>query len=112
MEKPAYNGIKSGVMNLVNLRRFELVISALPADEIPCHHCAKDTKREGAAPIDNGVAKEEVLDDVIVPAAHTKADVQDRPLPKLRSEVILFVGIRHQGVVGRHHRYVKVHEVA
>ena len=112
MEKPAYNGIKSGVMDLIGLRRFKLVVSALPADEIPCHHRAKNTKGEGAAPIDNGVAEEEVLDDVVVPAAHAKADVEDRPLPELGSKVILFVGIGHQGVVGRHHGYVKVHEVA
>ena len=112
VEKPAYNGVKSGVMDLINLCRFELVISALTADEIPCRHRAKDTKGESAAPIHNGVAKEEVLDDVIVPAAHTKTDVKYRPLPELGSEVILFVGIRHQCVVGSHHGYVEMHEVA
>ena len=112
MKKPAYNGIKSRVVDLINLRRFELVVSALPADEIPCHHRAKDTKGEGAAPIDNGVAEEEVLDDVVIPAAHAKADVQDRPLPELGSKVILFIRIRHQSVVGRHHGHVEVHKVA
>lgn len=112
MEEPAYDGIKSGVVDLINLRRFELIVPALPAHEVPCHHRAKNTEGEGAAPIDNRVAEEEVFDDVVVPAAHAKADVQDRPLPELRSEVILFVGIRHQGVVGRHHGHVEVHEVA
>ena len=112
MKEPAYNGIESSIVDLINLRRFELVVPTLPADEIPCDRCAKDTEGEGAAPIYNGVAKKEVLDDVIVPAAHTEADVKDRPLPELRGEVVLFIGIRHQGVVGCHHGYVEVHKVA
>ena len=112
MKEPAYNGIESGIVDLINLRRFELVVPTLPADEIPCDRCAKDTDGEGAAPINNGVAKEEVLDYVIVPAAHTEADVKDRPLPELRGEVVLFIGIRHQGVVGCHHGYIEVHKVA
>lgn len=95
MEKPAYDRIKSSIMDLINLPRLELLVPALPADEIPCHQCAKDTKRYSAAPINNGVAKEEVLDDVVVPAAHAKTNVQDRPLPELRSEVILFIRVRH-----------------
>lgn len=112
MKEPAYNGIQSGIVDLIDLRRFELVVPALPADEIPCDRRAKDTEGEGAAPIDYGVAEEEVLDDVIVPAAHTETDVKDRPLPELGGEVVLFIGIRHQGVVGCHHGYVEVHEVA
>lgn len=112
MKEPANNGIQSGIVDLINLPRFELVVPALPADKIPCDHCAKDTQGEGTAPIDNGIAKEEVLDDVIVPAAHTEAYIKNRPLPELRGEVILFIGIRHQGVIGCHHGYVEVHEIA
>jgi hypothetical protein len=48
---------------------------------------------------------------IIVPAAHTKTNVENRPLPKCRSKIILFVGVRDERVVGCHHGYVKVDKV-
>ena len=49
---------------------------------------------------------------MIVPAAHAEADIENRPLPELGGEVILFVWIRDEGVVGGHHGYIKMHKVA
>lgn len=49
---------------------------------------------------------------MVIPATHTKADMEDRPLPELRSEVVLFVWVWDKGVVGGHHGHVKVYEIA
>lgn len=49
---------------------------------------------------------------MVVPAAHAEADVEEGPLPELRGEIVLFVWVRDQSVVGRHHGDVEMHEVA
>ena len=49
---------------------------------------------------------------MVVPATHAQADVQDRPLPEVRSEIILFVGVGDEGIVRGHHGNVEVDEVA
>src|SRR4051812_43223725 len=48
---------------------------------------------------------------VVVPAAHTQTDMQNRPLPKLRSQVILLVWVGDQSVVRCHHSDVEVDEI-
>ena len=48
---------------------------------------------------------------VVVPAAHTETDVQNGPLPETRSKIILLVGVRDKGVVGRHHSNVEMDEI-
>jgi hypothetical protein len=48
---------------------------------------------------------------LVVPAAHTKADVEDWPFPEFGGEVILLVGVRNKSVVGGHHGDVEMDEV-
>lgn len=48
---------------------------------------------------------------VIIPAAHTKTNVKNRPLPESRSKIVLLVGVGHKRIVGSHHGHVKVNEV-
>ena len=48
---------------------------------------------------------------VIVPAAHTETDVKNGPLPEAGGEIVLLVGVRNKGVVGRHHGNVEMDEV-
>jgi hypothetical protein len=57
-------------------------------------------------------AEEEVLDNVVVPAAHAEADVQKGPLPWCRGKVVLLVGVGDKSVVGSHHGNVEVDKVA
>lgn len=60
--------------------------------------------------VDTRMRLSEVLT-VIVPAAHAKTDVEKRPLPECRGQVILLVGIRDERVVGCHHGNVEMDEV-
>ena len=48
---------------------------------------------------------------VVVPATHTESDVEEGPLPEGRCEIVLLVGVRHQGIVGSHHGDIQMNEV-
>jgi len=111
VQDPAEDRVDARVVDVVDVGRLELVVAALPADEVPDHEEAEGAQGGRGAPVDEGVAEEEVLDDVVVPAAHTETDVQDWPLPELRGEVILLVRIRDQSVVGGHHRNIQMDEI-
>lgn len=111
VQEPADDGVDAGVVDLINLKVAELLEPALPSHNVPCHNSGDKAERGGGDPVDERVAKKEVLDNVVIPAAHAKADVQDGPLPPLRGQVILLVGIRHQGVVGSHHCDIEVNEI-
>jgi hypothetical protein len=112
VQEPAEHGVDARVVEVVDLRPGELVVAALPADRVPGDHAEEEDDREGRAPVDERVAEQEVLDDVVVPAAHAETDVQERPLPRLGGEVILLVGVGNEGVVRGHHGDVQVNEVA
>ena len=111
VQEPAEDGVDAGVVELVDLRPGELLVAALPADGVPGEHAEEEDDGEGRAPVDERVAEEEVLDDVVVPAAHAESDVEERPLPWLRGEIVLLVGVRDKGVVGSQHGDVEVDEV-
>lgn len=111
MQEPASEGVQPAIVDVVDLAGGELVVAALPAHGVPGHEGAEAEERGRAAPVDEGVAEQEVLDDVVVPAAHAQADVQEGPLPELGGQVVLLVGVGHEGVVGGHHGDVEVHEV-
>jgi hypothetical protein len=112
VQEPAEHGVDAGVVEVVDLRPGELVVAALPADRVPGNHAEEEDDREGRAPVYERVAEQEVLDDVVVPAAHAETDVQERPLPGLGGEVILLVGVGHEGVVRGHHGDIEVDKVA
>lgn len=111
MQEPSNYRVKSGVVDLVDVGRLQFVITALPTDQIPDYHKSKDAEGGSRAPIDNGVAEKEVLDDIVIPTTHTKADIENWPLPELRCKIILLIGIRNKGVIRRGHGNVKVDEV-
>lgn len=48
---------------------------------------------------------------VVIPATHTKTNVEERPLPECGSEIILLVWIGDKGVVRSHHGNVEVDEI-
>jgi hypothetical protein len=50
-------------VDVVDVGGLELVVAALPADEVPEAEEAEDAERGGRGPVDEGVAEEEVLDD-------------------------------------------------
>ena len=97
---------------MVDLCLFQLSIATLPTDEIPGNEKTDDSQGECAAPVDGRVAEKEVFHDVVVPAAHAEADVQDGPLPELGGEIVLFIRIRDKGIVGGHHGDIQVGEIA
>ena len=112
MEEPTDHGIDPGVVEMVDLSPGEFVEASLPADGVPCAHAKEEDEGEGGAPVDDRVAEEEVFDNVVVPSAHAKSNVEERPLPWFRCQVILFIWVWNQGVVGSHHGHVQVDEVA
>ena len=63
VQEPTDDGIDPGVVDLVDVGGLEVFVAALPADEVPDYHKSEDTEGSGGAPVDNGVTKEEVLDD-------------------------------------------------
>lgn len=111
VEEPSNHWVDTGVVDLVDLRLVEIDVAALPADEIPYNNKSKEGESGGRSPVHEWVTEEEIFDDGIVPAAHTQANVQDRPLPELRGKVILLIRIRHESVVGGCHCDVEMDEV-
>ena len=103
VKKPADDGIDTSVMDLINLVLRELLIASLPADSVPGDKECEDAKTCSGAPVDKGVAQEKVLDSLVIPATHTKANVKEGPLPPLGGKVVLLVRVGNQGVVGSHH---------
>ena len=109
VEEPPNNGVEPGVVDLVDIVLGKLLVAALPSDQVPGDQGGKDTQAGGRAPVDQRVAEQEVLCDLVVPAAHPKSDMEEGPLPPLRGEVVLFVGIGNKSVVGSHHGNVLRH---
>ncbi len=50
-------------MDLIDVLRLELVVTALPSDQIPDKKKCEDTQTRGRTPVDKGISEEEVLDD-------------------------------------------------
>jgi hypothetical protein len=48
---------------------------------------------------------------VIIPSAHTKTNVEKRPLPERRGKIVLLVGVRNKRIIGSHHGDVEVNKV-
>lgn len=111
VQEPANYRVDTGVMDLIDIGRFQLIIPALPTDQIPEHHYCKDSERCRRTPVDQGVAKKEILHNRIVPTTHTEANMEDGPLPEMRGKVILLVGIWNKGIVRGRHGYVEMNEV-
>lgn len=63
VQEPANDRVETGVVNLVNFSRLEVLVSALPADEVEGNQEGEDTKGCSGAPVDDGVAEKKVLDD-------------------------------------------------
>lgn len=62
MQDPADDGIDAGVDDLVDLCGFEVVITTLPANKVEDNDETKNAEGGSAAPVDGGIAEEEVLD--------------------------------------------------
>ena len=111
MQKPSNDRIDAAVVYMVDLNRLEFLVTALPTNQIPAYKCKKANDGRCASPVHNRVAQEEVLDDMVIPAAHAKANIQNGPLPEMGCEIVLLVRIRDQGVVRSHHCDIEVYEI-
>lgn len=103
VEEPADDRVDSGVVDLVNAILAELLVATLPAESVPNNKKAKYTKSGGGAPVDERIAKQEILDSLVIPAAHSQANVKNRPLPPLGSQIVLLVRVGNKSVVRGHH---------
>jgi hypothetical protein len=111
VQEPSSQRIQGCVVNVVDFLLREVVNTSLPSKDVPNDDQASNTKRGSRTPVDEWVAEKEVLDDVIAPTAHSKTNMEERPLPPLGSKVILLVRIGNQSVVGGHHGDVQVNKV-
>lgn len=111
MQNPADNGVDTGVVDLVNILLGQLGVTALPANQVVGDKKAESGDRSSTGPVDEGVTEEEVLDNVVVPAAHAETNIEKRPLPRSRGQVILLVRIGDKSVVRSHHGDVQVNKV-
>lgn len=63
VQKPADDGVDTGVVDLIDVGLLELVETALPADCVPANEEGEESERGSAAPVYSWVAEEEVLYD-------------------------------------------------
>jgi hypothetical protein len=63
VQNPANDRVKSRVVNLVNFRLLEVVVPALPADNVVDDNEAEDSETGCATPVHKRIAEKEVLDD-------------------------------------------------
>ena len=103
VEEPADDRVDSSVVDLVDVVLGELVVATLPAESVPDEEKTKDAETGSRSPVDERITKQEVLDDLIIPAAHSQTNMEDRPLPPLGSQIVLLVRIGNKSVVGGHH---------
>ena len=111
VQEPSNDRVDTGIMDVIDIGLLELVIASLPANEVPGDHQGEYAERGCGAPVYEGVAQEEILDDCIVPTTHSEADIEYRPLPELGCEIVLLVGVWNKSVVGCHHGYIQMDEV-
>lgn len=111
VQDPADDRVKSRVVNVVNFSRAQFPVASLPPQEVPAEQQTKGSETSSAPPIDQRVSKQVVLHHTIIPGAHTQADIQNGPLPELRGQVVLLVGVRHQRIIRCHHGNVEVNKV-
>ena len=71
MQEPPKDRVETRVVDMVDLRWFKLRVASLPADKVPEDKGADGEQAGETAPIDGRVAEKEVLDDFVVPAAHS-----------------------------------------
>lgn len=111
VQEPAQDRVQARVVDLVDVLLRELPDAPLPPQDVPESHHADYAERRRRHPVYEGVSEQEILGDLVVPATHTQAHVQDGPLPPLRGEVVLLVRVRHESVVRRHHSDIQVDEI-
>lgn len=111
VQEPTNDRVDTGIVDVINVVLGQLIVATLPADGVPGHEETEDAEGSGRTPVDEWVTEEEVLHNVVIPAAHAEADVQKWPLPWLGGKVVLLVWVWDQSVVGRHHGDVEVDEV-
>jgi len=99
VQPPPNDRVDTSVVEEIQLALCHVAVSALPADEVERHHAYEDKQRGCAAPVYDRVTEQEVLDDVVVPAAHTQTDVQQWPLPRCGGQIVLFVWVGHERIV-------------
>jgi hypothetical protein len=76
VQEPSNHRVDTGIVELIDVGLLEVVIAALPADEVPSDHEGEDAEGGGAAPVNGWVAEEEVLYDCTIVSIH-KSQVVD-----------------------------------
>lgn len=111
MERPSDQWVESVVVPLINIIVGEILATSLPSKEIEDKSETKHSQCGSGSPVDDWVTQQEVLDNLIIPRAHSQTNVQNWPLPPEGGEVVLLVWVWYEGVVGGHHGNVQVKEI-
>lgn len=110
VQDPADERIDAGIVNLVDIILLEFIISSLPSNEVPSHQCYHHTQACSRSPVYDRVTQQEIFHDLteishlastvaiklltaVVPSTHSESDVENRPLPEMRCQIILLIGV-------------------
>lgn len=111
MQNPSNDWVQARIMDMVDICLGKLIVTSLPAHEIPNYQEPKDAKAKCTSPVNEWVAKEIVFNSIVIPRAHPEPNIKYWPLPKFRGEIILFIWVRNQRIVGRHHGNIQMNKV-
>lgn len=71
MKEPSQNGVKTRVVDLVNIVLGQIIKSSSPSKNVPNSNQADGTQRSRRSPVDERIAEKEVFDNLVIPSAHT-----------------------------------------
>lgn len=94
------------------LTRIHVNILALLPQQIHSKDAHRQNQTESGTPPDNWGSNEIVFRLVVAPSTHPQAEFEPWPVSWFGSEDILLVGVGDEGVVGCHHGYVEMPEIA
>ncbi|KAH3670486.1 hypothetical protein OGAPHI_001001 [Ogataea philodendri] len=83
----------------------------LPSENVSHQQGNKHKDRHRRGPGGSRRSNQEILDVVVTPSTESDTNVQSWPLPCLRGQIVLFLWIWNQGVVGSHHSNVQLDEI-
>jgi hypothetical protein len=75
MESPTDQWIESVIVPFINILLGEVFAASLPPEKIDKEGNTEESQGSSAAPVNDRITQQKVLDDVIIPRAHSETDV-------------------------------------
>lgn len=111
VEELVGNGVDICIVDLVDFVGVQVFEVMLLVDEVLGDDEVDEVQVDSGVLVDERIVEEEVFDDFIVLIVYVQIDVQDGLLLLFRSQIILFIWIGDEGVVGGYYGDVEMDEV-